>query len=160
VSSCGGIRGGLWLSYSRVIGSLPSVVAESTKAPGFRTIREFAREQRLSNHHDAAQHIAMSMMQANAKEHKHVTPPPRFPNQPPTPPLTDKKPFAEAPRVLKLFKEIRAGIDTKQRTWEEFELTSGEYDQIKSALHQDNALSGYVQDKIRLVDFRQCENNG
>jgi hypothetical protein len=93
-------------------------------------------------------------------QRRQVTPPPRFTDHPLTPPLTDKKASAEATRVLKLFREIRAGTHTKQRPWEEFKLTPGEYDQVKSALHQDNALSGYVQDKIRLVDFRQCENNG
>jgi hypothetical protein len=144
---------------SRVIGSLPGVVAESTKAPGFRTIRESAREQRLSNHHDAAQHIAMSIMQANEKEHKHVTPPPRFPNQPPTPPLTDEKPFAEAPRVLALFERIQAGNYIEQGTVREFVLAQGEYDDIESTLQQDEVLPGYVKNIIRSAYLRAREDH-
>jgi hypothetical protein len=101
----------------------------------------------------------MSMMQANTNEHKHVTPPPRFPNQPPTPPLTDKKPFAEAPRVLALFRRIQAGNYIEQGTVRDFELAQGEYDHIESTLQQEEVLPGYVKNRIRSAHLRDREDH-
>jgi hypothetical protein len=68
-----------------------------------------------------------------------------------TPPPTDEKPFAQAQRVLTLFKDIQAGRYTKQNPWTEFQLASGEYDVLERQLSREEALSGYVKDKIRCV---------
>ncbi|KAF9733735.1 hypothetical protein PMIN01_08078 [Paraphaeosphaeria minitans] len=81
----------------------------------------------------------MFISQADLMKHQNVTPPPTFTDQPLTPPLTDKKPFAEAHR-----------------------LADGEYDQIESTLQQNDVLSGYVDEKIRRVAdvaFRDEEGN-
>ncbi|KAF2804388.1 uncharacterized protein BDZ99DRAFT_397834 [Mytilinidion resinicola] len=91
----------------------------------------------------------MATSQADITQHRHVTPPSRSTNQPLTPPLTDKKPFTEAPRVIAQFRQIQAGRDTGREPWKEFELAQGEYDQIEMTLQQDDVLSGYVEDKIR-----------
>ncbi|KAF2788653.1 hypothetical protein K505DRAFT_255056 [Melanomma pulvis-pyrius CBS 109.77] len=82
-------------------------------------------------------------------KHQNVTPPPRFTDQPLTPPLTDKKPFAVAHRVIALFRQIYAKSDAERDARTEFQLADGEYDQIQSTLQQDDVLSGYVDEKIR-----------
>jgi hypothetical protein len=68
-----------------------------------------------------------------------------------TPPPTDEKRFAQAPQVIALFKDIRAGRHTKQPPWTEFQLAPGEYDEIERQLGRDEALLGYVKDKTRCV---------
>lgn len=83
-------------------------VAESTKASQLSAIEQ---------HHDAAQHTAMSTSQPNVTQHRHVTPPSRSTNQPLTPPLTDKKPFTEASCVIALFRRAQAGSYTEQEPW-------------------------------------------
>jgi len=93
----------------------------------------------------------MSMSQADVTKHQDVTPPSSFTDQPLTPPLTDKKPYAGALHVIALFKQIQSGIDAEQDARTEFQLAEGEYDQIESILQQDDVLSGYV-------DFR--DNRG
>jgi hypothetical protein len=80
---------------------------------------------------------------------QHVTPPPSFPNQPLTPPLTVRKTSAEALRVIALFRQIQAAKNINQDTWIEFQLAQGEYDQIQSTLQQDSGLLGFVKDKIK-----------
>jgi len=75
-------------------------------------------------------------------------------NHPLTPP-TDKKQFAQAHRVIALFREIRAGRHIKRHPWTEFQLAEGEYDEIERQLERDEVLSGYVKDKIRCV----CRKN-
>jgi len=67
---------------------------------------------------------------------------------PPPPPPTDEKPFAQAYRVITLFKERQAGKDTKLGPWTEFQLSVEEYDKIELWLRQDEDLLGYVN-KIR-----------
>ncbi|KAF1364395.1 hypothetical protein EJ07DRAFT_100106 [Lizonia empirigonia] len=78
-----------------------------------------------------------------------VTPPPSIIEPPLTPPSTDKKPAADANRVIALFRDLEGGRNTKEDNWIEFQLVKGEFDQIQSALQQDAELSGYVKDKIR-----------
>jgi hypothetical protein len=85
----------------------------------------------------------MSISQADVMKHPDVTPPPRFTDQPLTPPLTDKKPFAGALRVIALFRQIHAGIDTERDARIEFQLAEGEYDQIESTLQQDTWTRRY-----------------
>lgn len=80
-----------------------------------------------------------------------ITPPSSFaahPLMPPPPPPTDEKPFAQAYRVITLFKERQAGKDTKLGPWTEFQLSVEEYDKIELWLRQDEDLLGYVN-KIR-----------
>jgi hypothetical protein len=91
----------------------------------------------------------MSIFQAAVMKHQNVTPPPSFTDHPLTPPSTAKKPFAEAHRVVALFKQIRAGTNAERDARTEFQLADGEYDQIESTLQQDDVLSGYVDEKIR-----------
>ncbi|KAI2479408.1 hypothetical protein Ptr902_08673 [Pyrenophora tritici-repentis] len=99
----------------------------------------------------------MSTSQADVAQHQHVTPPPSLTDQPLTPPLTDKKPFAGALHVIALFREIQEGRNTTRDTQIEFELAEGEYDHIERTLQQDHVLWGYVQDKIRYdYDEDQC----
>lgn len=93
----------------------------------------------------------MFISQVDGTKHHHVTPPSSIINQPLTPPLTDKKSFAEAVRVIALFRQIQAGTHTNQDPWIEFQLTQGEYGQIENTLRQDGALWGFVEDKIRSV---------
>lgn len=88
---------------------------------------------------------------------QHATPPSSFTQQPLTPPPTDKKPSAEARRVITLFRHIQAGRDTGGDTWAEFQLATGEFDQLQSTLQQDGVLSGFVKDKIRYdYDEENC----
>lgn len=87
-------------------------------------------------------------------KHQIITPPSSVIKLPLTRPLTDKKPFAEVTRVIALFRDRRAGRDIKQGPWIEFQLAQGEYDEIERRLEQDEALWGYVKDKIRWVDLR------
>ncbi|KAF2473708.1 uncharacterized protein BDR25DRAFT_311908 [Lindgomyces ingoldianus] len=86
---------------------------------------------------------------ASITKDSHITPPSSFAAHPLTPPPTDEKLFAHAPRVIALFKEIRAGRHAKREPWTEFQLSAGEYDEIERQLEQDEDLSGYVKDKIR-----------
>jgi hypothetical protein len=72
-----------------------------------------------------------------------------FTQQPLTPPLTDKKLSAEARRVITLFRHIQAGRDTRGDTWTEFQLATGEFNQLQSTLQQDGVLLGFMKDKIR-----------
>jgi hypothetical protein len=90
----------------------------------------------------------MSILQAVVAQDR-ITPPTSFTNEPLTPPLTDKRPLATALRVIELFRQIRAGRKPKQGTLVEFQLEQAGYDAIESSLQQDDALSGYVKDKIR-----------
>ncbi|KAF1841541.1 uncharacterized protein K460DRAFT_388461 [Cucurbitaria berberidis CBS 394.84] len=99
----------------------------------------------------------MSTSQGGVAQHQHVTQPPSTTDQPLTPLLTDKKPFAGALRVIALFRDIQAGRITKRDTQVEFQLAEGEYGHIERTLRRDDVLSGYVQDKIRYdYDEDQC----
>jgi hypothetical protein len=91
----------------------------------------------------------MSTSQTPLTQYQHITPPSSFESPPLTPPPTDKKPFAQAHRVIAFFKDIRAGRHIKQQPWTEFLLASGDYDEIERQLGRDEPLSGYVKDKIR-----------
>jgi hypothetical protein len=75
--------------------------------------------------------------------------PSRVTDRPLAPPPIDKRPFAEALRVIELFRQIEAGRDIKQGPWIEFRLAHGEYDEIERMLKQDDDLWGFVDDKIR-----------
>jgi hypothetical protein len=76
-----------------------ALLLSQPKHPGFGrsvSLREgdgFYRNQL----HDAAQNTIKSTSQTDVMQHQNVTPPPKFTDQPLTPTLTDKKPFAEAP---------------------------------------------------------------
>jgi hypothetical protein len=96
----------------------------------------------------------MSTSQPPLKEHLHITPPSSFVDAPLTPPPTDEKAFTQAPRVIALFKDIKARRHIKQHPWIEFQLARGEYDEIERQLSRDEFLFGYVKDKIRCVDSR------
>jgi hypothetical protein len=82
---------------------------------------------------------------------QNVTPASSFTKQPLTPPPTDKKPFAQALRIIALFRDRQAGRDTKQDPWTEFQLVPGEYAEVERLLSHDEALSGFVENKIRYV---------
>jgi hypothetical protein len=82
---------------------------------------------------------------------QHVTPPSSFTQQPLTPPPTDKKPFVQARRAVALFTARQAGSHTKQDSWIEFQLAPEEYAEVDRLLSHDEALSGFVKDKIRYV---------
>jgi len=68
--------------------------------------------------------------------------PTSFIEHPLTPPPTNKKPFLQAERVIALQKDIRAGRHIKHGPWAKF------------LLSRDEALLGYVKDKIRSVSSR------
>ncbi|KAI4943375.1 hypothetical protein J4E91_009574 [Alternaria rosae] len=78
-----------------------------------------------------------------------ITPPSSFAEPPLTPPPTDEKPFAQAPRVIALFDEIRAGKHSNRDPWTEFSLVSGEFDRVQRLLDQDEELRRFGEDKIR-----------
>lgn len=80
-----------------------------------------------------------------------ITPPLKSFAQPLTPPLTDKKPFTGASRVIAHFREIQAGRDTGHGPWKVFRLAKGEFDEIERRLQQDNELLRFVKYKLRLV---------
>jgi hypothetical protein len=80
-----------------------------------------------------------------------ITPPSSFIRPPLTPPSTDEKPFVQAPRVIALFHEIRAGKHNDRRPWTEFLLVPGEFDKVQRLLDRDEELLGFVEDKIRWV---------
>jgi hypothetical protein len=93
----------------------------------------------------------MSSSQTYQTAQQHITPPPSLADAPLTPPPTDEKQFVQVHRVLALFEQIRAGRHVKRDSWTEFQLVPGEYDDLERRLKQDEALSGYVEDKIRWV---------
>jgi hypothetical protein len=78
-----------------------------------------------------------------------ITPPSNFAEPSLAPPPTDEKPLAQAPRVITLFHEIRAGKHSNQDPWTEFSLVPGEYDTLQRLLEQDEELLGFVKDRIR-----------
>jgi len=84
-------------------------------------------------------------------QNHNTTPPSSFAKHPLTPPPTHEKQFARVRRVLTLFEAIRDGSHAGKIPWREFQLAEGDYDEIGRRLKQDEALSGYVKDKIRLV---------
>lgn len=85
---------------------------------------------------------------------KFITPLSSFIYSPLTPPPIDEKTFIQAPRVIKLFKERAAGRSIGHQPWTKFQLAPGEYEEILRQLSRDEELYGYVQDKIRYVDFK------
>ncbi|KAF2729083.1 hypothetical protein EJ04DRAFT_502924 [Polyplosphaeria fusca] len=91
----------------------------------------------------------MSTSQHLTTESKHITPPSSFANDPLTPPPTEERPFSQAGRIISLFKSIRDGRHSREQPWTEIELAPGEYDEIERQLRRDEALYGYVQDKVR-----------
>jgi hypothetical protein len=99
--------------------------------------------------HDAAQHTFIR--NSHVMPDQHVTPPSSFTQQPLTPPPTDEKPFAQARRVIALFRDRKAGSYTKEEPWKEFRLAPEEYAEVERLLSRDEALWGYVDDKIRYV---------
>ena len=74
-------------------------------------------------------------------------------SKPLTPLVTDNK-LPAWQRVIAHYRETRAGTHTDARTWREFQLAEGKYEQLENALQQNEDLWGYVQDEIRSVDFR------
>lgn len=100
----------------------------------------------------------MSTSRVNLTQHRNVTPPSNFTDQPLTPPLTDQKPFTEARRIIAHFRQIQEGKNTGGESLREFQLVKGEYEQIERTLQQDDVLAGCVKDKIRLVDLRDRED--
>jgi hypothetical protein len=99
----------------------------------------------------------MSSHSCQISQH-HITPPSSFAEPPLTPPPTEK-PFAQAHRVVALFKTIQAGAHTRQGPWTEFQLVPGEYEEIERRLGQDEALGGYVKDKIRYVGSKYSKDD-
>lgn len=100
---------------------------------------------------NVVQQMAMSTSQAFIIQNHHTTPPSSFAERPLTPPPTDEKRFSHVRQVLRLFTDIRAGRHVNRGAWAEFQLAEGEYDEIERRLEQDEALLGYVKDKIRWV---------
>lgn len=109
---------------------------------------------------DVVQHTVMSPSHAAVTQDTRITPPSSFAFHPLTPPPTDEKPFTQVHRVIALFEEVRAGKDLKRDAWTEFQLSAGEYDEIKRRLRRDEDLSGYVNDKIRCVYSKHGRNDG
>jgi hypothetical protein len=122
--------------------------AESTRAT--TTLRPRSQCSTAHNYVD----IASRCSAAAASHHT-----PSLTDQPLTPPLTDKKPFAGAVRVTALLRDLQKGRNTTSDTQIEFELTEEDYRHIERILQQDEALSGYVEDKIRFVDLRHREDH-
>jgi hypothetical protein len=91
----------------------------------------------------------MSRSKASVMQDQNITPPTSFSHSPLTPPSTDKKQFAQAHRVLSLFREREAGSAIEVGPWTEFWLVKGEYDEIERLLQKDEDLWGYVKDKVR-----------
>ncbi len=56
-----------------------------------------------------------------------------------------------SPTSYRAFETIQAPRHTKQDPRTEFQLAPGEYDEIERQLGRDEALSGYVKEKIRCV---------
>lgn len=77
---------------------------------------------------------------------QNITPPSSLPDGPLTPPPTEVKP---PQRVIAIFEAIQAGRHVKQGSPTKLRLTPGEYDEIERQLTRDEALSGFVKDKIR-----------
>ncbi|KAH8695787.1 hypothetical protein GQ44DRAFT_779736 [Phaeosphaeriaceae sp. PMI808] len=93
----------------------------------------------------------MSSLQSHSQDR--ITPPSSFTGTPLTPPPTGEKAFTQAPQVIALFKEIRAGRHGQLGPWTEFPFKHGEYDELERQLRQDELLFGYVKDKIRYDCF-------
>lgn len=69
----------------------------------------------------------MSMPQPPLNKQQHITPPSSFVDVHLTPQQTDEKTFAQAAKVIALFANTKAGKQSKQRPWTEFQLALGEY---------------------------------
>jgi hypothetical protein len=54
-------------------------------------------------------------------------------------------------RLVAYFSDRQAGRHTKQDSWIELQLAPGEYAEIERLLSHDEALAGFVEDKIRYV---------
>ncbi|KAL6711565.1 hypothetical protein ACN47E_004499 [Coniothyrium glycines] len=89
------------------------------------------------------------MSQPGTTKPRSVTPPPSLREPPLTPPSTAKKPVSNTRRVITLFRNIRAGRNSEGNNTLRFKLTTGEIDQIQSALQNDVALLEYVKGSIR-----------
>ncbi|KAH7119556.1 hypothetical protein B0J11DRAFT_63671 [Dendryphion nanum] len=90
----------------------------------------------------------MSTTQRSTTQCQNNTPPSSFSN-PLTPPPTDEKRFARVHRILKLFENIRAGQHSSQQAEIDFQLTDGDYLEIRRRLDEDDELSRFVENKIR-----------
>ncbi|KAJ5551683.1 hypothetical protein N7535_000373 [Penicillium sp. DV-2018c] len=84
-----------------------------------------------------------------------ITPTGSFVNTPPTPPPSEtKKLSTSAQNVLNCFKLHREG--QRPESWWQHRLTPDQYTEVLRVLDGDEALRGYVEDKIRLdYDHRQ-----
>ncbi|PSN58641.1 hypothetical protein BS50DRAFT_580584 [Corynespora cassiicola Philippines] len=91
----------------------------------------------------------MSIPQASVTQNQDITPPSSFSKPPLTPPPTDEKQFAQAYRVLALFREIRTGKHTKRDPWIVFQFVEGEYDELERQLQKDDDLLRFAKNKIR-----------
>jgi hypothetical protein len=54
-------------------------------------------------------------------------------------------------RLIAFFSDRQAGRHTKQDSWIELQLAPGEYTEIGRLLSLDEALAGFIKDKIRYV---------
>ncbi|KAH8722734.1 hypothetical protein GQ44DRAFT_729367 [Phaeosphaeriaceae sp. PMI808] len=95
------------------------------------------------------QHTAMSSSQIRQESNQNIPPPSSSADLPLTSPLTDEKPFAQAPRVIALFHEIETRKHGSRGPWNEFQLVEGEYDKIMRLLNQDEELLGFVKHKLK-----------
>lgn len=136
---------------SHGLGGHVAAVAESTKAAEASQLlnRDQSSRQPVCKLYDPVQHTAMSSSRRRQESNQDITPPSSFADLPLTPPPTDEKPFAQAPRVIALFHEIQTRKHSDRGPWIEFQLAEGDYDKIAHLLSQDEELLGFVEDKIR-----------
>ena len=135
------------------------IVAESTRAEKVLQLPNCILTA-LAQRRDAVRHTVMAPSQNLEETNEKITPPSSFIRPPLTPPSTDEKPFAQAPRVIALFHEIRAGKHSDRRPWTEFLLVPGEFGRVQCLLDRDEELRGFVKDKIRWVHLMHDRHGG
>ena len=135
------------------------IVAESTRAEKVLQLPNCILTA-LAQRRDAVRHTVMAPSRNLEETNEKITPPSSFIRSPLTPPSTDEKPFAQAPRVIALFHEIRAGKHSDRRPWTEFLLVPGEFGRVQCLLDRDEELRGFVKDKIRWVHLMHDRHGG
>ncbi|CAE7205668.1 FabG [Pyrenophora teres f. teres] len=127
-------------------------VAESTRAAKVLQLPNCEQSIVLTafpQRRDTVQYTAMSSSPNSEEAIQRITPLFSFMGPLLTPPHTNERPFTQAPRVIALFQEIRAGQHFDCQPWIEFLLVPGEVDEVQRLLERDEDLLGFVEDKIR-----------
>jgi len=89
-------------------------------------------------------------MQSHLKpSERKITPPGKLINSLLTPPDSRAKPSERVKKILHLLKERKSGRILSTAPWQTFKLHIDEYTELLDVLQNDEALWGFVEDKVR-----------